>query len=184
MDEEKSGASRLNRNIAEWVEALVVSFVLIVLLYTFFFRVITVSGSSMENTLQSNDRVVVRCVAYQPQCGDIIVVDSNSKYGAPLIKRIIAVAGDEVNIDFTSGTVYVNGQQLEEPYLYNNEKTTRAYDVTFPLVVDEGCVFVMGDHREVSLDSRSSDIGLIDVRDILGKVVLQIYPFSQIGAVE
>lgn len=184
MEREGSSKANVRSSIAEWLDAMVFSLVVIVLLYTFFFRVITVSGGSMENTLTGGDRVIVRCIAYKPQRGDIIVVDSFSRYGAPLVKRVIALAGDEVNIDFSTGAVTVNGQLLDEPYLYNGELTTKSYDVTFPLTVSEGCVFVLGDHRGVSLDSRSTDIGLIDVRDILGKVTMRIFPFGKLGSVE
>lgn len=184
MKTETNTEKHIYRDIVEWMEALLISFVLIVLLYTFFFRVITVSGGSMENTLNDGDRMIVRCVAYTPRRGDVIVVDSYSHYGAPLVKRIIAVAGDEVNIDFKTGAVTVNGQQLDEPYLYNGELTHASHDVTFPLTVKDGCVFVLGDHRAVSLDSRSSEIGQIDNRDILGKVIWRLYPFSEMGAIK
>ena len=181
MDNEKNKQHRY-RDIAEWLEALLFAFVLIVLLYTFLFRVISVSGGSMETTLNENDRVVVQCIAYKPKHGDVIVVDSYSDYGKPLVKRIIAMEGDTVDIDFSSGEVSVNGSILSEPYI--SSPTTDPHDVSFPLIVDEGHVFVLGDNRAVSLDSRSSDVGLIDVRDILGKAVLRIYPFKEFGTIK
>ncbi len=174
----------VQRSIVEWVEAVLFSFALIVLLFTFFFRVITVDGHSMDATLNHGDRMIVSCTAYTPKHGDVIVVDSFSKYGAPLVKRVIAVAGDEVDIDFRTGEVFVNGQLLEEPYLYQGNKTTTAHDVTFPLTVADGCVFVLGDNRGVSLDSRSSQVGQIDERDILGKVVLRILPVKEFGTIK
>ncbi len=181
MDTEKD-KKRSYRDFAEWLEALLFAFVMIVLLYTFFFRIITVSGSSMEATLNSNDRIAVQCIAYTPQHGDIIVVDGYSKYGAPLVKRIIAMEGDTVDIDSSTGTVIVNGEVLNEPYI--GSAVTAQSDVDFPLTVPESCVFVLGDNREVSLDSRSSEVGMIDTRNILGKAVIRIYPFKEIGIIK
>lgn len=179
--ETENKKSAATKSVVEWLEALIFSFALIVLLYTFFFRVITVSGTSMESTLLDGDRMVVRCMAYTPEQGDIVVVDSYSNYGEPLVKRVIGLPGDTVDIDFTTGEVSVNGKVLEETYL--NEKTYRSYDVSFPVTVEEGCVFVLGDNRDVSLDSRSSQIGQIDMRDILGEAIFRIYPFSNIGKI-
>lgn len=178
--ESKKNSSK--KAAAEWLEALIFSFAVIVLLYTFFFRVITVSGHSMERTLNDGDRLIVQCIAYTPRRGDIIVVDSYSKYGEPLVKRVIGVAGDKIDINFDTGDVSVNGNVLQENYL--DDKTHRSYDVTFPLTVQEGCVFVLGDNRGVSLDSRSTQIGQIDVRDILGKAIFRIYPFSAFGGIK
>ncbi len=181
MDTEKEKQRRY-RDTAEWLEALLFAFVLIVLLYTFLFRVISVSGSSMATTLNENDRVVVQCIAYKPARGDVIVADSYTRYGKPLVKRIIALEGDTVDIDFSTGAVLVNGEVLSEPYISTN--TTDRHDVAFPLTVEKGHVFVLGDNRAVSLDSRSSEVGLIDVRNILGKAILRIYPFKEFGAVK
>ena len=181
MDAEKEKQRRY-RDTAEWLEALLFAFVLIILLYMFLFRVVSVSQSSMAATLNNGDRVVVQCAGYKPARGDIIVADSYTAYGKPLVKRIIAVEGDTVDINFATGEVTVNGEILSEPYI--STPTTDRHDVTFPLTVDEGCVFVLGDNRSVSLDSRSSEVGLIDVRNILGKVVLRIYPFKEFGIVK
>lgn len=169
------------REIVEWIESLLFAFVLIAVLYTFFFRVITISGSSMENTLQSNDRVIVRSIAYEPVRGDVIVVDSFTDYGDPLVKRIIAMEGDTVDIDFSTGEVSVNGEVIDEPYI--STPTTQQHDVRFPLTVKEGHLFVLGDNREVSLDSRSGEVGLIDERDVLGKVVFRLFPLREMGGV-
>lgn len=170
------------RELVEWIESLLFAFVLIVLIYTFFFRIITISGSSMENTLQHNDRVIVQGIAYEPKHGDVIVVDSFTDYGEPLVKRVIAMEGDEVDIDFSTGEVFVNGKVIDEPYL--GSETLTQHDVRFPLTVDRGCLFVLGDNREVSLDSRSKEVGLIDERDVLGKVVFRLFPLSEMGGVK
>lgn len=181
MDTEKD-KKRTYRDFTEWLEALVFAFVMIVLIYTFLFRIITVNGSSMAATLNWYDRIAVQCVGYKPQHGDVIVVDSYSKYGNPLVKRIIAMEGDTVDIDSSTGAVIVNGEVLNEPYI-GGAVTTQA-DVDFPLTVPEGNVFVLGDNREISLDSRSSEVGMIDTRNILGKAVIRIYPFKEIGIIK
>ena len=147
------------------------------LVYVLFFRAVVVVGSSMNNTLVSGDRLLVlsNLVYRQPQQGDIIVASKDSfRNGECIIKRVIATEGQEVNIDFITGTVYVDGVVLEEDYILS--ATLRAEGMEFPLIVDEGCVFVMGDNRMDSKDSRSPEIGLIDVREILGKAIFLILP--------
>lgn len=109
------------------------------------------------------------------------MVDGYINYGEPIVKRIIGVGGDEVDIDFETATVTVNGSVLQEPYL--GTPTQRKGDVEFPLTVPEGMVFVLGDNRQASLDSRYTDVGFIDSRDILGRVFFRVLPFSSIGAI-
>ncbi len=166
----------------EWYESLVFAILVMVLLFSFFFRIIQVSGDSMLPTLQDYDRLIVWGAGYVPESGDVIVVDGDIDYGKAIVKRIIAQGGDEVNIDFQNGIVTVNGEVLEEDYIL--EPTTLGGDVEFPLVVPEGTVFVLGDNRNNSSDSRVSQIGFIDVNDILGKVVLRLFPLSEIGVIE
>ena len=112
----------------------------------------------------------------------MVIVDSYTSYGRPLVKRVIAKGGDTISIDYASGTVKVNGKVLEEDYIA--EPTYLGYDVEFPYTVPEGTVFVMGDNRNASLDSRSSYVGCIDEQDILGKVLLCFLPFSDFGVVK
>ena len=169
-------------SLFEWYDSMVFALTVIVLVFVFLVRVITVSGYSMEPTLLWNDRVAVQSMLYTPKRGDVVVMDGYINYGDPLVKRIIAVGGDTLDIDFSTGTVTLNGQQLDEPYI--SAPTRVSYDVVFPVVVPEGYVFVMGDNRPNSLDSRSSEIGLIDERDILGKVLVRIFPFDRFGWIE
>ena len=170
-----------NLSILEWLETLSFSMVVIVLLFTFVIRVVTVSGLSMEPTLNGNERVAVYSLFYTPQRQDIIVIDGYTQYGEPLVKRVIGVAGDKVNIDFENGIVFINDKPLSEPYV--SDATYRQGDTVFPLVVPENCVFVLGDNRPRSMDGRDSQIGLIDTRDILGKAIFRIFPFNKLGAV-
>lgn len=166
----------------EWYDSMVFALTAIVLVFVFLVRIITVSGYSMEPTLLWNDRVAVQSLPYTPERGDVVVLDGYTDYGDPLVKRIIAVGGDTLDIDFSTGTVTLNGEQLDEPYI--SAPTSRSYDVIFPVVVPEGYVFVMGDNRPNSLDSRSSEVGFIDERDILGKVLLRVFPLGRFGAIQ
>lgn len=170
------------QNLLEWYEALVFALVVLVVSFSFLFRIIMVNGGSMEPTLNNGDRLIIWAAGYQPQKGDVIVVDGYIDYGKPLVKRIIATGGDTVDIDFFAGTVAVNGEVLDEPYIA--EPTYASFDVAFPLTVPEGAVFVMGDNRNASTDSRDSRIGFVDERDILGKVIFRIAPFDRMGGIQ
>ena len=170
-----------NQNIVEWYEALIFALAFLVLLFTFVVRVVAVNGSSMVPTLNSGDRLLVQSSLFQVERGDVVVIDSYIDYGKPLVKRVIAVGGDQVDINAETGEVFVNGQLLDEPYIA--EATRQKGDMEFPLTVPEGYLFVMGDNRMHSTDSRYQDIGFIDERDILGQVLYRIYPFSAIGSI-
>ena len=172
---------RKENKIFEWYDSLVFALVVIVLVFVFVCRIIVVSGSSMVPTLQGWDRVVVQSLLYQPERGDVVVVDSYIEYGDPLVKRIIAMGGDTVDIDFDTGQVTVNGEVLDEPYI--SAPTQQSFDVEFPLTVPEGQVFLMGDNRPHSTDSRSSQVGFVDERSILGKVLFRIAPFNRLGKI-
>jgi signal peptidase I len=166
----------------EWYEALISAALVLVLIFSFFFRIIQVDGESMVPTLQNGEKLIVWGAGYEPQRGDVVIVDSYTPYGKPLVKRVIAKGGDTICIDYETGTVAVNGEVLQEDYIA--EPTYLGYDVEFPYTVPEGTVFVMGDNRNNSLDSRSSYVGCIDERDILGKVLLCFLPVSDFGVVK
>ena len=149
----------------------------VVVVFVLLFRIVVVSGSSMYNTLWHNDYLLVMsnviCGEYEP--GDIIVASKESfNDGEPIIKRVIATEGQTVDIDFGAGVVYVDGQALEEEYAYT--PTNVSEGVAFPLTVAEDCIFVMGDNRNRSRDSRYPDIGMVDEREVLGKAVLLLIP--------
>ena len=170
------------QNVFEWYEALISAALVLVLVFSLFFRIIQVDGSSMVPTLVNGDKLIVWGAGYTPQRGDVVIVDSYTSYGKPLVKRVIAKGGDTVSIDYATGTVAVNGEVLQEDYIA--EPTYLGYDVTFPYTVPEGTVFVMGDNRNQSLDSRSTYVGCIDERDILGKVLVCFMPFTDFGVVK
>ena len=154
----------------------------VLLVFSLLFRIVVVSGPSMKNTLVDGDwLLLVGNVLYSdPKQGDVVVACKESyENGTPIIKRIIATEGQTVNIDFEEGIVYVDGVALDEPYTLT--ETTLFEGVTFPLVVDEGCLFVLGDNRNESKDSRSVDIGLIDEREVLGKAIFVLFPGNDTG---
>ena len=151
--------------------------ILFMLVYILCFRVVIVVGNSMFDTLVDGDYLVlISNVFYtEPKHGDIIVASKDSfRNGECIVKRVIATEGQEVDIDFEKGIVYVDGEALQEDYIYSE---TKLYEgISFPLTVTEGCLFVLGDNRMDSTDSRSPEIGLIDKREVLGKAVFLLYP--------
>ena len=149
----------------------------ILLVFLLLFRVIVVSGPSMNPTLVNGDYLLLinNLLYAEPKQGDVIVAAKDSfRNGEPIIKRVVATEGQWVDIDFENGIVYVNGNALDEPYV--NTPTNLYEGVEFPLLVDEGCIFVMGDNRNESKDSRSPEIGQIDKREILGKAIFLFIP--------
>lgn len=171
-----------NKDILEWLDTAVLALALLALLYTFGVRMVRVDGTSMEPTLLDGERLLISSWHYTPAKGDIVVVDSYTPYGATLVKRVIAMGGDTVDIDFAAGIVYVNGEALDEPY--TAAPTYLVESATFPLTVPEGCLFLMGDNRNRSKDSRSLEIGCVDERDVLGKALFRLLPFDRLGAVQ
>lgn len=171
---ETSGALQM---VYDMVDSLKGAIIVVFIVFAFVFRVIGVDGDSMFPTLKDGDWVAISGITTSVERGDVVVVSQPWERNVPIIKRVIAVGGDSVYIDFDSSKVYVNGTEIYEPYI--NEPTKMSYDVEFPLTVEEGKVFVMGDNRNVSLDSRSSKIGLIDEGYILGKTLVRLYPAGE-----
>lgn len=182
------------RDVLQYLKDIAITLSVIMVVFLFFFRMSVVDGSSMYDTLVHGDYVVLlsSAVAGEPEQGDIIVCSKETySNGTPIIKRVIATEGQTVDIDFEIGAVYVDGVLLDEPYIYS--KTDVFEGVSFPLTVDPGCLFVLGDNRGVSLDSRSPKIGLIDCREVVGKAIFILFPgkdpvtdkrdFTRIGAV-
>lgn len=178
--------------IFDWLEVLVHAIIAVVICFSFFFRIATIEGPSMRDTLQDGERVIISNLFYEPKVGDIVVISRNkensvdkiNQSNTPIIKRIIATEGQTVDIDFTEGIVYVDGVALDEPY--TRTPTNLKWDIQFPVTVDEGCVFVLGDNRNDSIDSRSSSIGeygMIDTRYILGHAVYRVFPLDKMGKI-
>jgi len=157
----------------------------ILLVFSLLFRVVIVSGPSMNNTLIHGDWLLLLSNVFYSDIeqGDVIVASKESfENGKPIIKRVIATEGQTVNIDFDAGIVYVDDVALDEPYALT--PTTLYEGVNFPLTVDEGCIFVLGDNRNGSKDSRSTEIGLIDTREVLGKALILVFPGNNDGKIE
>ncbi|MBQ8058175.1 MAG: signal peptidase I [Ruminococcus sp.] len=162
-------------NLYDWVNSIIVAVVAVVILLTFCFRLIDVDGRSMEPTLIDTDKVIVTNLFYTPNNGDVVVISHGEEYDQPLIKRVIAIEGQTLDIDFENNKIFVNGELVDEPYIQGE---TIKRDAEIPSVIPEGKVFVLGDNREVSLDSRSHEVGLIDEESIIGKAQLVIIPHS------
>ncbi len=162
--------------VYEWLDSPIYAVLLILIVFTFFVRVVGVSGESMLPTLQDGDWLTVSAVTKSVDRGDIVVVTQPNTLNEPLIKRVIAKGGDTINIDFTTGAVIVNGEIQNEPYIA--DLTLRKGDFKGVTVVPEGMLFVMGDNRNNSLDSRFDVIGLIDERYVLGVANLRIFPLG------
>lgn len=172
------------RDIVDIFESIAIAIVAAMLILTLVFRTGFVTGSSMDDTMHENDRYVISNLFYTPKQGDIIVfespIDRPNAADRIWVKRVIATEGQSVYIDPNDHKVYVDGVALDEPYL------TQLTDIhgENPVTVPEGHIYVMGDNRLVSHDSRYDDVGCIDTRRILGKVIFRFYPFNKIGAVK
>lgn len=171
------------REIYDWIQCLISALIICVIIFVFCIRVIDVNGTSMVPTLQHGNKMLVSGLFFKPQYGDVVVFKSDTyDPNKALVKRVIAVGGDEINIDFDKGVVYVNGEPVDEPYI--NELTATKIDFIGPKEVPKNCVFVMGDNRNASTDSRDSRIGMVDSRTIIGRVYYVIFPLNELRMVE
>lgn len=175
QEQEKQTAK--GRDLYEWVQSLVGSVLVVVAIFTFVIRMMGVDGHSMLNTLQHGDRLlVVNSMLYHDyKYGDIVILRKDGVFDDdPIVKRVIAVEGQTVDIDFAEGIVYVDGEALEEDYI--REPTYTAEGTEFPLTVPEGSIFVMGDNRNGSSDSRDYRLGTVDTRYVIGKAAFLVFP--------
>lgn len=173
----------LKQEIFEWVKAIAISFVVVFLIFGVLIKVVTVDGVSMEPTLHNNDRLVISKLFYTPEQGDIVVLSKESGLDKALIKRIIATEGQTLDIT-EDGSVTVNGLPLDEPYIKEKIAANLHGQHDYPVTVPQGHVFVMGDNRNDSTDSRFAVLSFVDEKNIMGRVLLRLYPLNKIGPVK
>ena len=182
--EELSSGDSLKLDLYFWLQALVLALVALILLFTFVGRITPVVGESMLPTLHEGDVMLIRDIGYtDPQPGDIVVLTKEFDAArGPIVKRIIAVEGQTVDIDYDAGTVAVDGQVLDEPYIHE-AMLCPTYENQTHIEVPEGSIFVMGDNRNHSSDSRDVTLGTVDTRYLLGKAEFICFPFSDFGRI-
>lgn len=168
----------------DWAETFTLALAVLILIFLFAFKYVTVDGDSMTHTLQNEDRLIIVNTYGSYKTGDIVVVQVPG-HEEPLIKRVIATEGQTVEIDFENWIVTVDGVQLDEPYVRKDKDEIMHYWMFYngKFTVAEGKMFVMGDNRNNSNDSRNPEIGQLDVRQALGKVVIRFLPFDKFGTV-
>ena len=174
--------------ILDWIESFVFAVFVIILIFIFLFRIVTVDGHSMDSTLSDKDRVIISHLNYDPKNDDIVVVNS-SVLNKTLIKRVIGIAGDTVKIDYNINTVYVNGKAISNEHIDNTMLDKGMFDPSFKISdgvyeykVPENSIFIMGDNRNNSTDSRT--IGFISKDDVMGHVIFRLYPFKEFGSIK
>ena len=173
-------------SLYDWIEVVSISVIIVIMIFTFVARLSTVDGDSMYPTLIGGERLIVSDLFYSPENGDIVVLqEKNAFFTSPLVKRIIAQEGQTIDFDYENWGVYVDGEKLTEPYINRElEKAMKNYGSPDSITVPEGHIFVMGDNRNHSTDSRDSLVGFVEYDEIIGKVVFRLFPFSRIGAVK
>ena len=169
-----------SKELYDWILCLLFALIVCVLLFSFVFHAIDVVGSSMVPTLHNGDKMLVSGLFYKPKAGDIVVFKTdNYDPERALVKRVIATEGQEISIDFDRGVVYIDGLPVEEDYIAELTKTK--LDFIGPQTVPEGCIFVMGDNRNASTDSRKKEIGMVDNRMLLGRAYYVLFPVNDMG---
>lgn len=175
----------LAKDLYSWLQALVFALLILILIFTFLGRMIGVDGNSMYPTLHHRDMLLLQAIGYEPKAGDIVVLNKEfADITSPIVKRIIATGGQTVKIDYETNTVTVDGVPIDEPYLGEPMLVPSSeYMINDSLVVPEGSVFVMGDNRNHSSDSRDVRLGTVDERYILGRAVFTLFPFQSFGVI-
>lgn len=173
----KPEKNKISFELADFLLSMIKVITTVLLLLTVFFRYATVVGNSMQPSFAPGDRLISSDFFYTPKRGDVVVVYDSESHHRPLIKRVIGLGGDVIDIDASAGVVYRNGKALDESYVY--DATYRRGDISYPYTVPKGRIFVMGDNRQGSHDSRFEAVGPIRVSAVIGKVLLRFYPFDR-----
>jgi len=181
--EGNNSVATLKSELFDWIQNITFILSTIVIIFIFVFRIVGVDGESMMPTLKHKDWLIISDLFYEPEYGDIVVLSKDAFLdGKMIVKRIIATEGQKIDIDFEKGIVYVDDVALDEPYIA--EKTRRQMDMIFPATVPEDSVFVMGDNRNHSSDSRDASLGMVHESNILGRLIIRVFPFSSFGIVD
>ena len=168
-----------------WMQALAMALIFLILTFTLLGRVIRVEGSSMLPTLHENDLMLLQSIAYTPKQGDVVVLRKPSLMSVPIVKRVIAVGGQHVTVDYANHCVYVDGVALDEPYINELMRDPLSPFLTvLDVDVPEGSIYVRGDNRNHSSDSRDERLGTVDTRYVLGRAFWVLVPFGHFGAIE
>lgn len=182
QDEEKK--INWKEELISWIWTIITALVIVFVVNTFIARVVNVEGGSMLPTLTNGERIITTPLYGELQRGDIVVI--NRKNDTAIIKRVVAVEGDTVDIDYETGMLYVNGEAVKEDYLAASMQHIQypGGNTELPLVVEEDHVFVLGDNRNVSLDSRAAELGPVEEKEVFGKAIFRIWPLDRIGLIE
>jgi len=192
LTENENNGTADNKNffadMFDWMCSIFSAILCFIIIFALFARVITVDGESMVPTLQDQQRLIVSDMFYTPQYDDIVILyadklvnESSGGYGKPIVKRVIGLPGDTIRIDFVKGVVYRNGEQLPDDYTNTPTNLPENFPNNQDVTVEDGKIFVLGDNRNGSKDSRSSDVGQVDMRYIMGKAYLRIWPLNALG---
>ena len=177
MEQEKNVQSS-RAEIYDWIQCVLAALIACVLIFVFLARMVNVDGSSMYPTLHDGDKIIISNLFYSPKQGDIVVLRKDTFMSEPIVKRVIAVGGQKIDIDFDTGIVYVDNVALHEDYI--NELTYDPENFEGPITVPVGSIFVMGDNRNASSDSRYATLGCVDTRYIMGRVYCTVFPIKNI----
>lgn len=167
-------------NAFDFIKTIILALIMVSVIFTLFIREANVEGNSMQNTLQTKDRVFLTNFLYQPKNGDIVVINAENLEEKRIIKRVIAIENQTLRIDYDSGNVYVDEIKIDEPYI-SSETGKSSFPAEIPYTIPKGYIFVMGDNRAMSKDSRNETIGLVSVDDVIGKAQFVFYPFDRAG---
>ena len=178
-DKDKDETITVSELLFEWAGAIFTALIVVLLILTFFVRQVTVSGGSMNDTLKNDDRLLVTNFMYTPKNGDIVIISHGSSYSEPIVKRVIAVGGQRLDIDYFKNEVSVDGVLLHEDYIKGRTIKPQSPIKTTNFVIPDGYVFVMGDNRENSTDSRSVLVDIVPVQNIMGKAFFRLFPSTQ-----